>query len=95
MTPAGFIELLLIFVLAAIAAGLGQFLTGYSRGGCPISFLAAVAGALAGPWAAERFAWPEPFYLPVGPVDFPLVTSAIGALVLVVLVNLATKKRKL
>lgn len=82
-------------VLAAIVAGLGQFLTGYSRGGCPIAFLAACAGTLAGPVVAERMGWTEPFYVPIGPVQFPLITSAAGALVLVVLVNLATKKRKL
>lgn len=94
MSSTGFIEFLLLLVLAAVVAGIGQFLTGYSRGGCPISFLAAFAGALAGPWAAEQLDWAEPFHLPVGPVEFPLVTSLAGAFVLVVLVNLLTKKRK-
>ena len=94
MTGAEFIELMLMGLLAAVVAGIGQFLTGYSRGGCPIAFLAALAGTFAGPWAAEKLEWAEPFHLPVGPVEFPVVTSAAGALVLVVLVNLATRKRK-
>jgi uncharacterized membrane protein YeaQ/YmgE (transglycosylase-associated protein family) len=94
MSSTGFIDFLLLLVLAALVAGIGQFLTGYSRGGCPISFMAAFAGALAGPWAAEQIGWAEPFPLAVGPVEFPLVTSLAGAFVLVVLVNLLTKRRK-
>lgn len=90
----GLIEFGLTVVVAAVCSLLGQFITGYSRGGCPMAFLAAFAGAFAGPWAAARLEWQEPFMLPVGPVEYPLVTSAAGALVLVMLVNLATKKRK-
>ncbi len=90
----GLIEFGLLVVLAAVCGVVGQLITGYSRGGCPMAFLAAFAGALAGPWAAERLEWQEPLMLPVGPVEFPVVTSAAGALVLVVLVNLMTRKRK-
>lgn len=88
------IELGLLAALAAICAGLGQFLTGYSRGGCPVAFLAALLGALLGPLGAERIGWSEPFVLTLGPVDFPVVTSAVGALLLVLIVNLLTRKRK-
>ncbi len=88
------IEFGLTVLVAAVCGLLGQFLTGYSRGGCPMAFLAGFAGAFAGPWAAARLEWQEPFILPVGPVEYPLITSAAGALVLVVLANLATRKRK-
>lgn len=89
------IDLFLHAVTAAVCAFLGQFLTGYSRGGCPIAFLAGIGGAYAGPWLVERQGWPEPFLLPVDVLEFPVVSAAVGAFVFVVIVNLLTKKRKI
>jgi uncharacterized membrane protein YeaQ/YmgE (transglycosylase-associated protein family) len=88
------IDLLLHAALGTVCAVAGQFVTGYSRAGCPFSVLAGLAGAYAGPWAAEQLEWAEPYMLPVGDVDFPVATAAAGAFILAVLVNLATKKRK-
>lgn len=90
----GIVEFGATVVVAAVCASIGQFISGYSRGGCPVSFVTAFLGALAGPWAAAELDYAEPLYLPLGDVDFPLVTSAAGALILVVLVNLITRKRK-
>ncbi len=88
------IEFGLLLAVAAIAAATGQFLTGYSRGGCPVSFVSGAIGAYLGPGVAERMGWVEPFILTLGEIEFPVVTSAAGALALVILVNLLTKKRK-
>ncbi len=88
------IDLFLHAAVGTVCAVVGQIVTGYSRAGCPISVLAGLAGAYAGPWAAERLEWTEPFVLPVGDVNFSVVTSAAGAFIFVVLVNLLTKKRK-
>jgi uncharacterized membrane protein YeaQ/YmgE (transglycosylase-associated protein family) len=90
----GVIELGARAVLAAACAALGQFLTGYSRGGCPVSFVTAFAGTFIGPWAAERIGWAEPLIVPIGEIEIRLVTSAAGALALVLIVNLVTHKRK-
>jgi len=90
----GIIEFGAIAVLAAVIGLIGQFLTGYSRGGLPVSIITAFAGALAGPWAATRMGWAEPFFVPIGDLQFPLVSSAAGALTLVLIVNLLTRKRK-
>jgi uncharacterized membrane protein YeaQ/YmgE (transglycosylase-associated protein family) len=90
----GIIEFAAFVVVAAVCGLLGQFLTGYSRGGCPVAFVAGFVGAVGGPWAANQLGWAEPFLVPIGEVNFPLVSSAAGALLLVVIVNLATKKRK-
>jgi hypothetical protein len=84
----------ILIVVAAAMAALGQFLTGYSRGGCPVSFIVAIFGTAVGPYAAGALGIAEPVVLPVGDVRFPLVTSAAAALILVVLVNLATRHRK-
>jgi uncharacterized membrane protein YeaQ/YmgE (transglycosylase-associated protein family) len=90
----GIVEFGALVVVAGIVGVIGQFVTGYSRGGLPVSVIMAFVGALVGPRAADYFDWAEPIYVPLGDVQFPLVTSAAGALVLVVIVNLLTKKRK-
>lgn len=89
------IDLFLHAGVAVLCAVLGQFLTGKAHGGCLISVLAGLAGSYAGPWAAEQMEWPEPFLLPVGDVQFPVVTAALGAFVFVVVASLLTRKRKL
>ena len=90
----GIIEFGCLVVVAGVVGVMGQFLTGYSRGGLPVSVIMAFVGAVAGPYFADYIDWAEPIYVPLGDVRFPLVTSAAGALVLVVIVNLLTKKRK-
>ncbi len=90
----GLIEFGALVVLAGVVGVVGQFLTGYSRGGLPVSVLMAFVGALAGPWVANQMNWPQALFVPIGDSQFPLVSSAVGGLVLVVVVNLATKKRK-
>jgi uncharacterized membrane protein YeaQ/YmgE (transglycosylase-associated protein family) len=81
-------------VIAVAIASIGQFVSGYSRGGCPVSFVVAFFGAMVGPAAATELGFGEPFYLKLGEVQFPLVTSAASALILVLIVNLATRRRK-
>ena len=90
----GIIEFGALVVVAGVVGVIGQFLTGYSRGGLLVSVIAAFVGALAGPYVADYIGWAEPIYVPLGDVQFPLVTSAAVALVLVLIVNLLTKKRK-
>ncbi len=88
------IELSFLAILAAVCGALALFVVGYSRAGCPGSFLAAVIGALLGPRVAERIGWMEPFTLRVAELQFPVVTRAAGALLVALLFNLLTHKRK-
>lgn len=88
------IELGLLVLLAATCAGLAQFITGATRGGCPVSVGAAFIGGFAGPRIAEWFGWAEPFTLAFLDSAFPVVTSAVGALGLAVLVNIITHGRR-
>ena len=90
----GVIYVACLLVVAAVVGIIGQFLTGYSRGGCPVSFIVGFFGAMVGPAAARELGLFEPLYVPLGPTNFPLVTSAVTAFVLVVLVNLLTRRRK-
>ena len=88
------IEAAVYLIIAGACAGLGQFVTGYSRGGCPVSFVAALIGALIGPLVARRFEQPVIYELPVPNADIPVVWAAVGAFSLVLIINLLTHKRK-
>jgi uncharacterized membrane protein YeaQ/YmgE (transglycosylase-associated protein family) len=90
----GIIEVGVLALLAAICAAFGQFISGYSRGGCPVSFIVAFFGAVVGPRIARNLDWPEPIVIPIGPMELNLISSAACAMLLVVLVNLVTRKRK-
>lgn len=56
MTIVSFIVLL---VIAAIAGSVGQFLAGYSRGGCLMSIVVGFVGAYLGLWLAGQFGLPN------------------------------------
>ena len=54
------LELLFLLLIAAIAGGLGQALSGYSLGGCLISIVVGFIGAFLGLGLARWLALPEP-----------------------------------
>ena len=73
------IELLLLLLIAALAGGLGQALSGYSLGGCLVSIVVGFIGALLGLWIARGLGLPEPFPVTVGGRTFPLLWAIIGS----------------
>ena len=90
MTIVSFIVLL---VIAAIAGSIGQFLAGYSRGGCLVSTVVGFIGAFLGLWLARQFGLPEFFTISVGGETFPVIWSIIGSFVLALTVGLLTRGR--
>lgn len=90
----GIIYFLALLVVAGAVGLVGQFLTGYSRGGCPVSFIVAFFGGFVGFSVARELGIAEPLYIPLGEVQFPLVTSAAAGFLLVLVVNLLTRRRK-
>ncbi len=84
----------IVLVLAATCAALGQFVSGYSRGGCPVSFVFALVGVIVGPMAAQEMGQSPIYVLPIDKQNVDLGWGAIGALVLVLMVNLFTHRRK-
>lgn len=73
------LELLILLLIAAIAGGLGQALSGYSLGGCLISIVVGFIGAFLGLWLARGLGLPEPFPISVGGSTFPLLWAIIGS----------------
>jgi uncharacterized membrane protein YeaQ/YmgE (transglycosylase-associated protein family) len=73
------LELGLLLLIAAIAGGLGQSLSGYSVGGCLLSVVVGFIGAFLGLWISREIGLPEPFPVTVGGQTFPLLWAIIGS----------------
>ena len=88
------IEMGLLLVVAVVCGALVQFLSGATRGGCPISVGAAVIGAYAAPRIARWQGWSDPFPLRLGEVEFLVVWSFAGALAVAFVVNMLSRGRR-
>lgn len=87
----GFIVLLII---AGICGGIGQSISGYSRGGCLSSIALGFIGALFGSWLARLLGLPNLFSITLAGVHFPIVWSIIGSALFVAVLGLLTKRRR-
>ena len=88
MTILGFFVLLLI---AAICAGLGQSLAGYSLGGCLISIIVGFIGAYIGLWVAGKMGLPRLFEITIDGKAFPVLWAIIGSALFTLLMALLRK----
>ena len=73
------VQFLLLLLIAAIAGGLGQTLSGYSHGGCLVSIIVGFIGAFLGLWLGRQMGLPEPVPVTVGGQTFPLLWAIIGS----------------
>ncbi|MEX2602263.1 MAG: GlsB/YeaQ/YmgE family stress response membrane protein [Balneolaceae bacterium] len=88
----GFLEFLLLLLIAGICGSIGQSIAGYSRGGCIVSIVVGFIGALLGSWISRQLALPELFNIQIGGSGFPVIWSIIGSVIFVVIVGLFTRK---
>jgi uncharacterized membrane protein YeaQ/YmgE (transglycosylase-associated protein family) len=87
------LELLFLLLIAAIAGGLGQALSGYSLGGCLISIVVGFIGAFLGLWLARGLGLPEPFPVSVGENTFPLLWAIIGSALFSAILGVLSRRR--
>ncbi len=85
-----FIDFLILLVIAGICGGLGEAITGSSRGGIFVAIALGFIGALFGMWLARQMNLPEPLAIQVGESGavFPVVWSIAGSALFVVILNL-------
>ena len=88
-----FIELLLLLLIAALAGGLGQALSGYSLGGCLVSIVVGFIGAVLGLWIARALGLPEPFPVTIGGRAFPVLWAIIGSALFSAVLGLIARQR--
>src|SRR5262249_37957095 len=73
------LEFILLLVIAGICGSLAQALAGYSHGGCLVSIVLGLIGALLGTWIARLVGLGEILAIQIGSQSFPIVWSVIGA----------------
>ncbi len=88
-------EFAFLVIVSFVVGFIGQFVIGASKGGCPVSVTAAFVGGFAGPRLARWLDYPEPWVFTLGDATFQVGTAVGGALILALLVNLATRGRTL
>lgn len=86
------LELLVLLLIAGICGSLAQALVGYSHGGCLVSIVLGLIGALVGSWLARVAGLPEILSVQIGNQPFPLVWSIIGAALFVAVLNLLSRR---
>lgn len=91
MTLGGFLLLLLI---AGVCGSLAQSLVGYSHGGCLVSIVLGLIGAMLGTWLARSLGMDELLAVSIGGRSFPIVWSIIGAALFVAVLSLLTPRRR-
>lgn len=86
------LEFLVLLVVAGVCGGLAQALAGNSHGGCLVSIVLGLIGALLGTWTARQFGLGELLSVQVGDQPFPIVWSIIGASIFASLLRLTDRR---
>ncbi len=89
----GFLEFILLLVIAGICGSIGQTIAGYSRGGCIVSIIVGFIGALLGSWISIQLGLPEILNIYIGGSYFPVIWSIIGSVIFVAIVGLLTHNK--
>jgi uncharacterized membrane protein YeaQ/YmgE (transglycosylase-associated protein family) len=86
------LEFLLLLVIAGICGSLAQALAGYSHGGCLVSIVLGLIGALVGTWLGRLLGLGEILAIRIGSDSFPVVWSVIGAAIFAGLLQLISRR---
>jgi uncharacterized membrane protein YeaQ/YmgE (transglycosylase-associated protein family) len=85
-------EWLFFIGIAVVVGGLLQGIAGYSPGGCAISLVMGVLGAIAGAWAATQFDLPRLYAISIGGQEIPLVWPILGTILFVIILSLLLQR---
>jgi uncharacterized membrane protein YeaQ/YmgE (transglycosylase-associated protein family) len=85
---------LLLLLIAAVSGSIAQALVGYSRGGCIVSIVLGLIGALLGYWIADALNLPLLFQVNIQGRTFPVIWSIIGGALFVAILNLVSGRRR-
>jgi len=86
------LEFIILLIIAGICGSLAQALAGYSHGGCLVSIVLGLIGALLGTWLARLLGVGEILSIRIGSQPFPIVWSVIGAALFVAILGLFKRR---
>jgi len=86
------LEFIILLIIAGICGSLAQALAGYSHGGCLVSIVLGLIGALIGTWLARLLGLGEILSIRIGAQPFPIVWSVIGAALFVAILGLFKRR---
>jgi uncharacterized membrane protein YeaQ/YmgE (transglycosylase-associated protein family) len=86
-------EVLLFLLVAGICGSMAQALVGYSHGGCLVSIVLGLIGALLGTYLARALGMGDFLAITIGGKTVPIVWSIIGASLFVAVLSLFTRRR--
>lgn len=86
------LEFVLLLLIAGVCGSIAQSLAGYSHGGCLVSIVLGLIGAILGTWIARMLGLGEILAIEVGGQPFPVVWSVIGAALFAGALNLLGRR---
>lgn len=86
-------EIILFLLVAGICGSLAQALVGYSHGGCLVSIVLGLIGALLGTYLARALGMGDFLAITIGGKTVPIVWTIIGASLFVAVLSLLTRRR--
>ena len=86
------LEFIILLIIAGICGSLAQALAGYSHGGCLVSIVLGLIGALLGTWLARLLGVGEILSIRIGSQPFPIVWSVVGAALFVAILRLFNRR---
>ncbi len=90
----GILDFILLILIASICGGIGQSIGGFKlgSGGCLMSAIVGVVGAIIGKWIATEMNFPQLWTLYVDGRPFPIIWSIVGAALFTAILGLIFKK---
>ena len=87
-----FVEVLILLAIAGICGSVAQAIVGYSHGGCLVSIVLGLIGAMLGAWIARKMGLQEILAVQIGDQTFPILWSIIGAALFVAVLGLLSRR---
>lgn len=86
------LEFIVLLIIAAISGAIGQSLAGYRLGGCLVSAVVGLVGAVIGFWLQRNLGLPGILEITIGGQPFPFLWSIIGSLILALVVGALSRR---
>lgn len=87
------LEVLLLLIVAGVCGSIAQAIVGYSHGGCLVSIVLGLIGALLGTFIARKLGIGDFLAINFNGQSFPIIWSIIGATLFVAVLSLLTRRR--